>query len=98
MIRLTPDGAHLFIVALCGRLALTPALSPKERVRGDSPGPGGSNDRVRQRLERGDTGRRDEGRFRVPSPGGEGQGEGGPCLPTTMKSCALPDATAEKDF
>ena len=25
---------------------------------------------------------------RAPSPGGEGQGEGGPFLPTTMKRCA----------
>jgi hypothetical protein len=41
---------------------------PEERVREDASGPFGSNGRVRQRLERGDTGRMGEGRFRVPCP------------------------------
>ena len=81
-------GAHLFIVAAPGKFALTLALSPEERVRGDACEPVGVHDRVRQRSERGAAGQQGEGGFRVPSPGGEGQGEGGQFLSTQVNKCA----------
>ena len=86
---------HLFIAAGHGEFALTPALSPEERVRGEACGPVRSHNRVRQRSERGEAGQSGEVGFRVPSPGGEGQGEGGPFLPTTMKRCARCIVTAD---
>jgi hypothetical protein len=66
-------------------VALTPALSPEERVRG---GVFRTMREQRPRLlrrEREDTGRMGQGRVRVPSPGGEGQGEGELFRPTAMK-------------
>jgi hypothetical protein len=43
---------------------------------------------MRQRLVCGDPDWLGEGRVRIPSPGGEGQGEGGLFFPDTMSRCA----------